>query len=198
MTDRFQWLTQKIEEPTEETELATIEQQSFTFPDVIKNMQIRKSLGATGLDKRMAKREELSLRSTSDIVEVEQFEQRRQKEQSKRQLMQMLSIEEINFKEARTVTRQNLELSFLLIQVVEHRLFYYATITERITQSIRKSIIMLTYSEQESVLTDDMDLRTFERHRRTTTIRQTIILEGLRDVQDAAISFLTELESDEK
>jgi len=47
--------------------------------------------------------------------------------------MQMLSIDEIGFKEAKTVSRQHLELSFLLIQVVEHRLFYYATITERIT-----------------------------------------------------------------
>lgn len=73
MTDRFQWLTQKIQEPTEQTELDAIEQQSITFPDVIKNMQIRKSLGATEYDRRMAKRDELSLRSTSDIVEIEQF-----------------------------------------------------------------------------------------------------------------------------
>ena len=95
-------------------------------------MQIRKSLGATAMDKKMAKMGELSLKSTSDIVEVERFEQRRQKEQSRRQLMQMLSIEEMSFKEPSVLTLQNLELSFLLIQVVEHRLFYYATITERI------------------------------------------------------------------
>jgi len=57
MTDRFQWLTQKIQEPTQQTELTTIEKQSFTFPDVIKNMQIRKNLGANLIDKKMAKRD---------------------------------------------------------------------------------------------------------------------------------------------
>ena len=160
-------------------------------------MQIRKSLGAAATDKKMAKMSELSLKSTSDIVEVERFEQRRQKEQSRRQLMQMLSIEEMSFKEPSVLTLQNLELSFLLIQVVEHRLFYYATITERIMQNIRRSIISLTYSEQQHLSAEDADLRTIGRYRRTTAIRQTIIIEGLRDVQAAAISFLTELESDE-
>jgi len=57
MTYRFQWLTQKIQEPTQQTELTTIEKQSFTFPDVIKNMQIRKNLGANLIDKKMAKRD---------------------------------------------------------------------------------------------------------------------------------------------
>ena len=90
----------------------------------------------------------MSLRSTSDIMEIEMFELRRQKERSKRQLMSMLSIEEIQWKEAKTLTRQNLEISFLLIQVIEHRLFFYATITERIIQNIRKAILTLTYNEQ--------------------------------------------------
>jgi len=57
MTDRFQWLTQKIQEPTQQTELTTIEKQSFTFPNVIKNMKIRKNLGANLIDKKMAKRD---------------------------------------------------------------------------------------------------------------------------------------------
>lgn len=96
--------------------------------------------------------------------------------------MQILSVEEINFKEARTVTRQNLELSFLLIQVVEHRLFYYATITDRITKNIRKSILTLTHSEQENVSVENMDLVTYETQRKVAIARQTIILEGLRDV----------------
>jgi len=138
----------------------------------------------------------LSLRSTSDIMEIEMFELRRQKERSKRQLMSMLSIEEIQWKEAKTLTRQNLEISFLLIQVIEHRLFFYATITERIIQNIRKAILTLTYNEQQSMADVTVDARKFESLRRTTNIRQKIILDGLREVQDTAVAFLTELESD--
>jgi len=138
----------------------------------------------------------LSLRSTSDIMEIEMFELRRQKERSKRQLMSMLSIEEIQWKEAKTLTRQNLEISFLLIQVIEHRLFFYATITERIIQNIRKAILTLTYNEQQSMADGTVDARKFESLRRTTNIRQKIILDGLREVQDTAVAFLTELESD--
>jgi len=124
------------------------------------------------------------------------FELRRQKERSKRQLMSMLSIEEIQWKEAKTLTRQNLEISFLLIQVIEHRLFFYATITERIIQNIRKAILTLTYNEQQSMADGTVDARKFESLRRTTNIRQKIILDGLREVQDTAVAFLTELESD--
>lgn len=138
----------------------------------------------------------MSLRSTSDIMEIEMFELRRQKERSKRQLMSMLSIEEIQWKEAKTLTRQNLEISFLLIQVIEHRLFFYATITERIIQNIRKAILTLTYNEQQSMADGTVDARKFESLRRTTNIRQKIILDGLREVQDTAVAFLTELESD--
>ena len=129
-------------------------------------------------------------------MEIEMFELRRQKERSKRQLMSMLSIEEIQWKEAKTLTRQNLEISFLLIQVIEHRLFFYATITERIIQNIRKAILTLTYNEQQSMADGTVDARKFESLRRTTNIRQKIILDGLREVQDTAVAFLTELESD--
>jgi len=41
-----------------------------------------------------------------------------------------------------------------------------------------------------------VDARKFESLRRTTNIRQKIILDGLREVQDTAVAFLTELESD--
>lgn len=84
-----------------------------------------------------------------------------------------------------------------MIQVVEHRLFYYATISERITQRIHKTIIMLTFTLTEDMMMNDSDLKTFEKQRRTATKRQKIILQGLREVQDSAMSFLTELESDQ-
>jgi len=56
---------------------------------------------------------------------------------------------------------------------------------------------MLTFTLTEDMMTNDTDLKTFEKQRRTASNRQNIILQGLREVQDTAISFLTELESDQ-